>query len=161
MGVHYSLRERLQQKVFHLVFRATRSMTLGVRALVVRDGVHGAEVWLVRHTYVRGWYLPGGGVERGETVRQALEKELREEGNLRLTGEPELRGCLFNTTTTSRDHVCYFVVRECEQTAPYGSNREIAEGRWFALNQLPENLTRATRARIEEFVEGTPTPDAW
>lgn len=132
-------------------------MTLGVRALVLRED----EVWLVRHTYVKGWFLPGGGVERGETVRQALEKELREEGNIRLTGEPEMVACMANLSATLRDHVCYFIVRNCEQTAPYEANREIAEGRWFAIHDLPEGTTCATQARIAEFLAGDPPPDHW
>ncbi|MEM1364925.1 MAG: NUDIX domain-containing protein [Pseudomonadota bacterium] len=144
-----------------MVFRLTRSMTLGVRALVVRDGPVGREVFLVRHTYVRGWFLPGGGVERGETVREALEKELREEGNIKLTGEPELVACMANRSATLRDHVCYFIVRHSEQTQPFPGDREIAEGRWFALDALPDGTTRATRARIDEFLAGGSPPEYW
>ncbi|MEO0495930.1 MAG: NUDIX domain-containing protein [Pseudomonadota bacterium] len=132
-------------------------MTLGVRALVLRDD----HVWLVRHTYVDGWYLPGGGVERGETVRQALEKELREEGNIALIGEPEHVACMANFTTTDRDHVCYFIVRQFEQTVPYPPNREIAEGGWFPVTALPDGTTRATRARVTEFLSGGETPANW
>ena len=39
-----------------------------------------------------GWYLPGGGVEVGETFDTALKRELIEEGCIELSGEPVLHG---------------------------------------------------------------------
>ena len=46
-------------------------MTLGVRGLVIDKG---QRVFLVTHTYVPGWQLPGGGVEPGETMAEAEYK---------------------------------------------------------------------------------------
>ena len=61
-------------------------MTLGVRALVERsDG----KVLLVRHTYTKGLYLPGGGVEKGEIASVSLLRELKEEGGVELAAEVE------------------------------------------------------------------------
>ena len=48
------------RRIFHLYWRFNRGMTLGVRAVVLdRDN----RVFLVKHSYVAGWHLPGGGVE--------------------------------------------------------------------------------------------------
>ena len=63
---------RLLQSAILAYGRRTRGMTLGVRALLVADG----GVVLVRHTYTPGWYLPGGGVERGESVAEAVRREV-------------------------------------------------------------------------------------
>src|SRR5450631_2362687 len=71
--------EPLLRRFFHLYWRFARGMTLGVRAVVV-DGDD--RVFLVRHSYVSGWYLPGGGVETGETFLDALSRELIEEGRI-------------------------------------------------------------------------------
>ena len=48
-------------------------MTLGVRGLVI-DADN--RIMLVRHTYVPGFYLPGGGVEAGETMAGSLVREM-------------------------------------------------------------------------------------
>ena len=77
------------RRVFHLYWRFARGMTLGVRGVVL-DGE--TKVFLVKHSYVSGWHLPGGGVEVGESFRDALARELMEEGRIELLGEPVLHG---------------------------------------------------------------------
>ena len=82
--------------------RWRRGMTLGVRAAVF-DETGG--ILLVRHSYVPGWYMPGGGVERGETMRVSLERELIEEAGVALTAPPALFGIYWNNRASPRDHV--------------------------------------------------------
>src|SRR6478609_4928588 len=77
--------EPLLRRVFHLYWRFVRGMTLGVRAVVL-DGDN--RVFLVKHSYVAGWHLPGGGVEVGETFEHALRRELVEEAGIELSAEP-------------------------------------------------------------------------
>jgi ADP-ribose pyrophosphatase YjhB (NUDIX family) len=155
---HLNLRQRLMRQAFHLYFRLFRGMTLGVRALVVSPQ---NEVFLVRHTYVPGWYLPGGGVEVGETLLEAITKELREEGNIEPRGPVELVAMFYNKTATNRDHVGYYIVQDFVQTAPFASNREIAEARFFPITDLPEDTTPSTRRRIHEFLNGETSPQIW
>lgn len=139
---------RLRGRLFHLYFRFRRPMTMGVRAVVL-DGATRA-VFLVRHTYVPGWHLPGGGVEAGETVYEALVKELREEGNIVAEARPRLVGIYFNRRASRRDHVAVFLVERFRQTAPKAPDGEIAESGFFPLDRLPRGVTAATRRRIAE-----------
>src|SRR3954453_19732727 len=78
------------------------ALTVGVRGAVIDEH---SRVFLVRHTYVRGWHLPGGGVEVGEAAEEALRRELREEAGIELTGPPVLHGVFFNSNASPRDHV--------------------------------------------------------
>lgn len=139
---------RLVRKVVHLWFRFSRGMTLGVRAAVLDTQ---GRVFLVRHSYLPGWHLPGGGVEVGQTLRMALEAELREEGNLRLTGEPLLVGIYNNAPEAPRDHVALFVVRDFVQDGPRLPDREIVECGFFPLEALPAGTTAGTRRRLDEI----------
>jgi 8-oxo-dGTP pyrophosphatase MutT (NUDIX family) len=145
-------------RALHLYFRLVRGLTLGVRAAVFDEA---GRVFLVRHTYTPGWHLPGGGVEVGETLLEALAKELREEAAIRLTGEPVLHGVFFNRGLSQRDHVAVFVVRQFAVESEKRPDREIAEAGWFALDALPEGTTAGTRRRLGEIVEGYVSVEDW
>lgn len=150
--------ERLKVLVLHSYFRFARGMTLGVRAAVLNPA---GEVFLIRHTYTPGWHLPGGGVETGETLIEALAKELREEACIRLTGGAHLHGVYFNRKVSRRDHVALYVVRDFVVDAVKVPDREIAEAGFFALDALPDGLTPATRRRLAEIAEGAVPATDW
>ena len=146
------------RRLLHFYWRFVRAMTLGVRALVI-DGR--GRIFLVKHSYIVGWHLPGGGVEPGETLLQALARELREEGNIDLTGPPRLHGMFFNKRVSRRDHVALFVVREFSQSAIPKPNAEIVAHGYFPLDALPNDTSAATRARIAEVIGGAPVSEWW
>jgi 8-oxo-dGTP pyrophosphatase MutT (NUDIX family) len=146
------------RRVLHLYWRFARGMTLGVRGVVL-DGDD--RVFLVKHTYVAGWYLPGGGVETGETFRDALARELMEEGRIELLGEPKLHGIFFNSYASRRDHVAVYVVRHFRQARLPEPNREIAACGFFAADALPLDASEGTRLRIAEVLENKPPVATW
>src|SRR5437667_10674010 len=102
------------RRVLHFYWRFARGLTMGVRAVVIDPA---GRVFLVKHGYVAGWHLPGGGVEPGETVQESLARELREEGNITLEATPVLHGVYFNPVDFRRDHIAVFIVRDFRQDA--------------------------------------------
>jgi 8-oxo-dGTP pyrophosphatase MutT (NUDIX family) len=150
--------EPLLRRIFHLYWRFARGMTLGVRAVVL-DGEN--RVFLVKHSYVTGWHLPGGGVEVGETFRDALQRELAEEAGIELSGEPALHGLFFNSHVSRRDHVAVYLIRHFRQDRLPEPNHEIVACGFFEVGALPADTTEGTRLRISEVLEGRAPIATW
>ena len=146
------------RRAFHLYWRWARGVTLGVRGLVIDKDQRS---FLVTHTYVPRWQLPDGGVEPGETMAEALARELVEEGNIEILEPPVLHGLFFNSRVSQRDHVALFIVRSFRQQRVPVPNREIAAHGFFSLDALPENKTPGTWARIAEVMLGAPLSERW
>jgi ADP-ribose pyrophosphatase YjhB (NUDIX family) len=149
--------EPYTRPLFFAVSRATRGMTLGVRG-VVTDPYD--RVLLVEHTYLHGWWLPGGGVDRGETAEQALARELREEAGVDPQGRPTLLSIHSNEPFFRGDHILVYRVRDwspVERT----SHGEIMKAEFFALDQLPDNINPPSRRRIFEAMNGLPPDPRW
>jgi 8-oxo-dGTP pyrophosphatase MutT (NUDIX family) len=146
------------RRLFHLYWRFARGMTLGVRGVVLD---HETRVFLVKHSYVSGWHLPGGGVEVGETFRDALKRELLEEGRIEIRAEPELHGVFFNSSTSRRDHVAVYVIRHFRQDRLPEPNREIVACGFFSPDALPADTTEGTRLRVAEVLENSRPIATW
>jgi len=123
---------------------ARRPVTVGVRLLLLREG----EILLVQHTYQRHWYLPGGKVERGETLEQAARREADEELGATL-GALRLFGVYTNFYEGRSDHVVVFLCDDLTLTGE--TDREIERFAWFPLGQLPEGVSPGSRHRIAEY----------
>jgi 8-oxo-dGTP pyrophosphatase MutT (NUDIX family) len=156
-----SLRRRFEpalRRLLHFYWRFARGMTLGVRAVVL-DGEN--RVFLVEHSYLTGWYLPGGGVEVGETLLDALRRELAEEGRIELSGEPVLHGLFLNSHVSRRDHVAVYLIRHFRQDRLPEPNREIVACGFFDAAALPAGTTEGTRLRISEVLEDKAPIATW
>ena len=135
--------ERLRWRLFHPI-------TLGARIVLLRDG----QVLLVEHTYRGGWFLPGGGVDKGESLEECILREAEEEAGATVR-DLELFGVYSNFAEAKSDHVAVFVSREFD-LRPLPANNEIARVGWFALEALPEGLSPGTARRLAELQAGGP-----
>ncbi len=140
---------RVLAKFLLLMVSMGRFMSLGARAAVI----DGDRILLVHHTYVKGWQLPGGGVERGQTFESTMRNELMEEAGFEAGKNVELHGIFLNNFISKRDHVALYVVREFTKVREFEANREIAEIGWFRHDQLPDNMAYGARERIEEIFQ--------
>lgn len=156
------LLHRLAWRVFRgfarLYWRLTRPVTLGVRGLVFDEE---GRVLLVRHSYIAGWYLPGGGVGKGETMREALVRELMEEAGLELLAPARFKAMFANFREHKSDHVGLFVIEGATYRMDPKPNLEISELGFFSVADLPVDISPSTKSRILEIVENRESPDSW
>jgi ADP-ribose pyrophosphatase YjhB (NUDIX family) len=143
--------------VFRSWWRWRRGVTLGVRGIACDEA---GRVLLVRHTYVDGWHLPGGGVERGETAAEAVLREMAEEGGVEGVGAPTLLGFYSNHANFPNDHIALYRIQAWRPCATR-SEGEIAERGFFAIDALPETVSKGTRRRLSEVFEGAAASDHW
>ena len=141
-----------------MVWRVTRPRTIGVRAVLLDpDG----RVALVRHTYIEGWYLPGGGVKKGEGVGDALHRELAEEVAVTDAAVERVLGVYHNRREGKDDHVIVYVARAASDALRGADALEVAEVGWFAPDALPAGTSPATLRRIEEVRLGATGGGCW
>jgi len=149
--------EPFTRPLFFLWSRLTRGKTLGVRGLVFDDR---GRVLLVEHTYLKGWYLPGGGVDAGETAEGALVRELREEVGVEVEGRPRLVSIHSAERLFKGDHVIVYRIDRWRRGAS-DAEGEILRAEFFPPDALPEGITRSSRERIAEALGGGEPSTDW
>lgn len=135
-------------RIYCFIFRPKR---IGVRAMLIQNG----QVLLVRQTYIPGWFMPGGGVKRGETLDQAARREAHEEVGAEM-GSLSLLGMYTHFGEHKSDHNALFLCTDF--TLSGKQDREIAEARFFPLDKLPDGLLEGHRKRLEEYRAGVEVP---
>jgi 8-oxo-dGTP pyrophosphatase MutT (NUDIX family) len=143
---------RLLYALNRLRWWITRPLTLGVRLLLVGEG----SVLLVKHTYQPMWFLPGGGVNKNETLEQAARREAKEELGAVL-GNLSLLGVYTNFFDFKSDHVAVFVCTDF--TMDGKRSLEIEAAQFFPLEDLPENIAAGHKRRIIQYGESGKAPN--
>jgi len=124
-----------------------KPMTIGVRLLMVQED----KILQVKHVYENPWYLPGGIVERGETLDEAVRREAMEEVGAVLNGL-QLFGTYTNIKNRKNDHIAVFISQDF--TLNGNSDHEIEAMAFYPLEGLPDNVSPGSMNRIDDFVRG-------
>lgn len=135
-----------------------RGMTLGAQGVIIDQS---DRVLLVRHSYRPGWFFPGGGVEWGETLEDALLRELEEEVGVTLTDPPALHGVFSNNANFPGDHIVVYLVRQWKRRGDYRQKGEIAEAEMFAADDVPAQTDPGTSRRLAEIFRKAPLSAKW
>lgn len=135
-----------------IYWRLFQPLTVGVKVMLIQDD----RVLLVRHTYQPGWFFPGGGVKRKETLETAVRREAREEIGATL-GPLHLFGIYTHLDKYKSDHMILFLCRDFQLHG--SSDPEIAAAQFFPLDQLPPDTSIGTSRRIQEYQTGHLAPD--
>jgi len=149
--------------------RATPQQRLVVVPLIRRGA---SQVLVIRMAKNRGvfpgrWALPGGGMELGERMLDALHREVREELGLLVT---EARPLLFRdllhekTFADGRRQLLYmiFLIFECRATGEVRLNEEHEAFAWLEPAELDRlELDAYTRETLRQIgILGRPTTEA-
>jgi 8-oxo-dGTP diphosphatase len=132
-----------------------RRPLVGVAA-VARDDA--GRVVLVRRAETNSWGLPGGMIDYGETVEQALARELNEESGYRLIRVARVIGIYSAPERDPRIHSVCIVVEAAVTAAARSVNPlEIVDVRTFAADALPQPLAYDTSRMLDDWRAGGAT----
>ncbi len=100
------------------------------------------------------WTLPGGGVNKDETLEHAAQREVYEETSLTIR---HIDGTVGHYTDRfgERDTVAVFYTSNFSGTLATLHDWEIIERKWFDLSALPQNIALVHRAHIKKYLAGT------
>lgn len=122
----------------------TRPNTRGAHAIAFTpDG----KIVLVTLSYARGWRLPGGGIDPGETAGQAVLRELKEEIGMTGHGAVEQVTVFTDRPDRRRDCSTLFIVRDVAYDPKW--TLEVKAVRAFDPAALPGDMAAITRRLLE------------
>ncbi|HRZ30500.1 MAG TPA: NUDIX domain-containing protein, partial [Candidatus Paceibacterota bacterium] len=96
------------------------------------------QVLLIKNRYDKYWYLPGGGVKRGEALLDCANREMREEVGVEV-GKPKVLGVYSNFREHKSDHIILLGVDIGDQRIVKGL--EIDRFAFFDFKVLPTDIS--------------------
>lgn len=142
-------------KLKNAILSSITRQTIGVRCMIIKDN----KVFLVKHSYMPMWYHVGGAIDAKESPINAIKRELMEEAGVSCLADPELYGVYLNNFQNRDDFVIFYTASNITQKAV--KCHEIADSGWFGLENLPTDISPATKRRIEEYLGNRTKSDMW
>ena len=131
-----------------------RLVRIGQNRFTVTAGAfvfdHEGRILLLEHEFRPDsrWGIPGGFLDKGEQPEAALRRELLEEVALEVH---EVEFLFARTLPKPRQVEIHFACKS--QGDPKPSSFEICSAGWFALDDLPEELSKDQRRLIKRAVD--------
>ena len=122
--------------------------TVGVNGLIFDNQ---KRVLLVLRNDMDAWCLPGGGLEQGESLTEAVKREVIEETGL-VVEIKKLIGVY--TKQDKNDIVFSFLCEVVNGELKIGE--ESKELKWFSVSGLPENFPPKQKERIDDALLNSP-----
>lgn len=124
-----------------MIDSSLRNFRIAVSALIFNGG----QILLALRRDIGWWNLPGGGMEIGETVEEAVHREVLEETGLEIEIE-QLVGVY--SKPQKQEVVLTFRCHAIGGTPI--ATEESSECRYFAPTDLPRNMLPKHRQRVED-----------
>ena len=145
--------ERLVHTVRSHVRALINPSDIGVAAIVEQAG----RIVLVEHSYRKGWFFPGGGVDRGEPPADAVIRELQEEIGLTQSAPPQLLGVFVRRHGWLTNLILLYRVRDA--VFRFHPNWEIRAITLADPAAPPPGTGAGVRRRLQELIgEASPQP---
>jgi 8-oxo-dGTP pyrophosphatase MutT (NUDIX family) len=132
-----------------IYWRVFKPVTYGARIMVICNN----KILLVQPRTLSYWNLPGGGINKDEDPEAAAFRELYEELGIKIDNTDYLLGTYTSNSEGKKDTIYIFVKNIETEIAPK-VQIEIGNARYFDINELPENTTKRTKFRINEYQKG-------
>jgi 8-oxo-dGTP diphosphatase len=112
-----------------------------------------------REPYAGWWSFPGGKLKHGETLKEGLKREIREETGLKMR-EPLLKALLNERYYEEINLVAHFILFYWEEKSRFLSSEitnvatsEEGELSWFPIDALPRRFVPSDRKILEHILE--------
>jgi len=126
-----------------------RNFHLAANGMIVK----GNKILLHHRTDCDMWDLPGGGIEKGEDIFQALRREVYEETGLKVK---PLR--LAGVYQNYRKEIFVFNFLVKVVSGKLTKNKEADDFKYFNFKKLPKNMPTKQRERILDFYKNKNIP---
>jgi len=111
---------------------------------------------LVKHTYANKYYFPGGGVKKGESLRQAVKREIFEELGIKIY-KTKLHQIIEFYKNQRQDYVFIFKTTEISQKDKISiDDIEIKKYRWFPLSSINKYKSIISPATYRQLIKFNP-----
>lgn len=118
---------------WNISYLYAKKFVVGVSAIVVNNK---GKILLLKNSYQYYWSLPGGFLQQGESFRETIEREIKEETGLQTNMKDVIR------IRSLPDKPVIDILVLCKVTGGkiIVDSREVTEANFFDVNHLPDEI---------------------